>query len=62
MLLDFGPWNDQEIILKWMKPDLTLKLPVVINMKLLLIIYPYIIRQTGNENIKTYQGEAAILI
>ena len=44
-----------------MKPDLTLKLPVVINMKLLLIIYPYIIRQTGNENIKTYQGEAAIL-
>ena len=45
-----------------MKPVLTLKLPVVINMKLLLIIYPYIIRQTGNENIKTYQGEAAILI
>ena len=44
-----------------MKPDLTLKPPVVINMKLLLIIYPYIIQQTGNENIKTYQGEATIL-
>ena len=45
-----------------MKPDLTLKLPVVIKMKLLPIIYPYIIQQKGNENIKTYQGEAAILI
>ena len=24
--------------------------------------YPYIIQQTGNENIQTYQSEAAILL
>ena len=41
--------------------SLTLELPEVINMKLPLIT-PYIIQQTGNENIQTYQVEPAILI
>ena len=37
-------------------------LPEVINMKLLPIIYPYIIHQTAYENIQTYQVEVVILI
>ena len=35
--------------------------PEVINIKLIYII-PYIIQQTGNENIQTYRVEAAFLI
>ena len=41
--------------------SLTLKLPEVINMKLLSIISIQI-QQTGNENVQTYQVKAAILI
>ena len=40
---------------------LTLWLPEVINVKL-LPTNPYIIQETGDENIQTYQVEAAILI
>ena len=40
---------------------LTLPLPEVINMKLLLQ-YPYIIQQTGDENTQTYQVEVVNLI
>ena len=40
---------------------LTLKLPEVINVNL-LPTNPYIIQETGDENIQSYQVEAAILI
>ena len=49
------------IIIAVIVNTLTLKLPKVINMKLLPII-PYIIQQTGNENIQAYQVKAVIFI
>ena len=41
--------------------ELTLYLPEVIN-KNFSLQNPYILQQTGNENIQTHQVEAAILI
>ena len=41
--------------------ELTLYLPEVIN-KNFSPQHPYILQQTGNENIQAYQVEAAILI
>ena len=42
--------------------SLTLWLPVVINIQLLLMIYLYIIQQTGNENTQSYHVKVFILI